>query len=173
MGRQKYVFILTTKLDLTHLWYTEIKHSELLKIVMWTANHSALFQHSYATQTFVCDIGSWTWTNNPFVCAYHPAAPGSNPKHTNYAFFNLYYWNCNGKRTKINKKRPEKSNPFVVRHHPMHHCTLPRLCVLIYFSFHYKFGQICNYETSQGTWFNRLNAFCNNFFLMSFVFLWA
>ena len=40
-----------------------------------------------------------------FVCAYHPAAPGSNPKHTIYAFFNLY-WNCNENRTKINKKRP-------------------------------------------------------------------
>ena len=25
-----------------------------------------------------------------FVCAYHPAARGSNPKHTIYAFFNLY-----------------------------------------------------------------------------------
>ena len=25
------------------------------------------------------------------VCAYHPAAPGSNPKHTIYTFFNLYY----------------------------------------------------------------------------------
>ena len=30
-------------------------------------------------------------------------APGSNPKHTILAFFNLY-WNCNEKRTKINKK---------------------------------------------------------------------
>ena len=43
--------------------------------------------------------------NHGFVCAYHPAAPGSNLKHTIYAFFNLY-WNCNEKRTKINKKRP-------------------------------------------------------------------
>ena len=25
-----------------------------------------------------------------FVCTYHPAAQGSNPKHTIYAFFNLY-----------------------------------------------------------------------------------
>ena len=41
-----------------------------------------------------------------FVCAYHSAAPGSNPKHTIYAFFNLYYWNCIEKITKINKKRP-------------------------------------------------------------------
>ena len=24
-----------------------------------------------------------------FICAYHPAAPGSNPKHTIYTFFNL------------------------------------------------------------------------------------
>ena len=27
------------------------------------------------------------------VCAYHPAAPGSNPKHAIYAFFTLYYCN--------------------------------------------------------------------------------
>ena len=32
--------------------------------------------------------------------------PGLNPKHTIYAFFNLY-WNCNKKRTKINKKRQD------------------------------------------------------------------
>ena len=25
------------------------------------------------------------------VCIYHPEAAGSNPKDTNYAFFNLYY----------------------------------------------------------------------------------
>ena len=31
-------------------------------------------------------------------------APGSNPKHTNYTFFNLNYWDCNEKRKKINKK---------------------------------------------------------------------
>ena len=31
--------------------------------------------------------------------------PGSNPKHTIYTFFNLFYWNCNEKITKINKKR--------------------------------------------------------------------
>ena len=41
-----------------------------------------------------------------FVCAYHPAAPGSNPNHTIYAFFNMYYWNCIEKITRINKKRP-------------------------------------------------------------------
>ena len=40
-----------------------------------------------------------------FVCASHPAALGSNPKHTSYAFFNLYC-TCMEKRTKINKKRP-------------------------------------------------------------------
>ena len=28
------------------------------------------------------------------------------PKHTGYTFFNLYYWNCIKKITKINKKRP-------------------------------------------------------------------
>ena len=28
-----------------------------------------------------------------FVCAYHPAAPGSNPKHAIFAFFTLY--ECN------------------------------------------------------------------------------
>ena len=39
-----------------------------------------------------------------FVCAYHPTAPGSNPKHTIYAFFNLD-WDCGGKRKKIKQKR--------------------------------------------------------------------
>ena len=47
-----------------------------------------------------------TETKLGFICAYHLAAPGSNPKHTIYTFFNLYYWNCDEKRTKINKKRP-------------------------------------------------------------------
>ena len=37
-----------------------------------------------------------------FVCAIHPATPGSSPKHTIYAFINLI--KC--KKTKINKKRP-------------------------------------------------------------------
>ena len=32
-----------------------------------------------------------------FVCAYNPAAAGSNPKHTIYTFSNLYYWDCNQK----------------------------------------------------------------------------
>ena len=31
-------------------------------------------------------------------------SPGLNRKQTIYAFFNLYYWNCNEKVTKINKK---------------------------------------------------------------------
>ena len=39
-----------------------------------------------------------------FICSYHPAAPGLIPKYSIYVFFNLYYWNCNEKRTKINKK---------------------------------------------------------------------
>ena len=39
-----------------------------------------------------------------FVCAYHPAASGSNPKHTIYAFSICI--EVNEKRTKINKKRP-------------------------------------------------------------------
>ena len=38
------------------------------------------------------------------ICTYHPAAVGSNPKHTNYAFSYLHYWNCNEKRAKRNKK---------------------------------------------------------------------
>ena len=50
--------------------------------------------------------------NSGFVCVYHPAAPCSNPKHTIYAFFNLYYWNWNEKRTKINKKRPGLAHFF-------------------------------------------------------------
>ena len=40
-----------------------------------------------------------------FICAYHHAARGSNLKHTIYAFFDLYYSNCNEKRTKIKEKR--------------------------------------------------------------------
>ena len=31
-------------------------------------------------------------------------SPCSNPNHTIYTVFNLYYWDCNEKRTKINKK---------------------------------------------------------------------
>ena len=40
-------------------------------------------------------------------CQHLPScAAVLNPKHTIYALLNLYYWNCNKKRTKINKKRP-------------------------------------------------------------------
>ena len=39
-------------------------------------------------------------------------SPGLNPKHTIYAFFNLYYWNCIEKITKINKKRPGLAHFF-------------------------------------------------------------
>ena len=44
-----------------------------------------------------------------FVCAFHSAVPGSNPKHAIYAFSiysSLLYYicPCNEKRTKINKK---------------------------------------------------------------------
>ena len=46
-----------------------------------------------------------------FVCTYHPAALGSNLKHTINAFFNLYL-NCNEKRTKINKKWPGLAHFF-------------------------------------------------------------
>ena len=34
---------------------------------------------------FISTIAPW------FRLAYHPAVPGLNPKHTIYAFFNLYY----------------------------------------------------------------------------------
>ena len=44
-----------------------------------------------------------------FLWAYHPVAPGLNPKHTIYTFFIFYCWNCNEKRTK-NKKRPGLAN---------------------------------------------------------------
>ena len=44
-----------------------------------------------------------------FVCAYHPAAPDSNPKHTIYAIYKLYYWNC---IEKINNKRPGLAHFF-------------------------------------------------------------
>ena len=40
------------------------------------------------------------------MCAYHPVTLGSNSKHIIYTFWNLYFWNCNKKRKKINKKRP-------------------------------------------------------------------
>ena len=33
-------------------------------------------------------LPGWPPQLRGFVCAYHPAAPGSNPKHTIYAFFN-------------------------------------------------------------------------------------
>ena len=29
-----------------------------------------------------------------FGCTFHPATLGSSPKHTNYAFFDLYSSNC-------------------------------------------------------------------------------
>ena len=45
-----------------------------------------------------------------FVCIYDSAALGLNPEHTIYYFFNFYYWNCNEKRTKINKKRLEMAH---------------------------------------------------------------
>ena len=45
-----------------------------------------------------------------FISAFHPSVPGSKPKLTIYAFYiySLLYCicHCNGKRTKINKKRP-------------------------------------------------------------------
>ena len=47
---------------------------------------------------------------NGFVCVFHPVAMGSNAKHTIEAFFNLDYWNCNEKWTKMNKKRPGSAN---------------------------------------------------------------
>ena len=40
--------------------------------------------------------------------------PGSNPEHTIYAYFNLYFWNCDEKRTKINEKEAG-IGPFLKR----------------------------------------------------------
>ena len=40
--------------------------------------------------TFSQTATLWPPQLSGFVCAYHPAAVGSNPKHTIYAFFNLY-----------------------------------------------------------------------------------
>ena len=62
-------------------------------------NSSAIRSHwsSYKeiAETVSAYLGLFTnySTNNSscgFVCAFHPAAPGSSPKHTIYAFFNLY-----------------------------------------------------------------------------------
>ena len=39
-----------------------------------------------------------------FICAFHPAAPGSNPKHTNYAFINLN-WDMMKRRKQTEKGR--------------------------------------------------------------------
>ena len=46
-----------------------------------------------------------------FVCAYHPAATGSNPKHTIYTFFNLYC-DCNEKKNE-NKQKEAGIGPFL------------------------------------------------------------
>ena len=57
-----------------------------------------------------------------FRLRYHPVAAGSNPKHTIYALFNLNYWNCDYKSTKVNKKRPglgHLKNTLIVYAPPM------------------------------------------------------
>ena len=41
-----------------------------------------------------------------FVCAFHPAAPGSIPKHTIYAYvYMLISELCHVEKTKINKEK--------------------------------------------------------------------
>ena len=63
-----------------------------------------------------------------FVCAYHPAAPGSNPNHTIYAFFNMYYWNCIEKITRINKKRPGLAH-FLSMYNKSIYISIPMIAV--------------------------------------------
>ena len=50
------------------------------------------------------------WKAAAIALHYHLHLPfcghGFESKVHHIHFFNLYYWNCNGKRTKINKKRP-------------------------------------------------------------------
>ena len=41
--------------------------------------------------------------------------PGSNPKHTIYAFFNLYYWNCIELITKIKKTKRGRDWPLFLK----------------------------------------------------------
>ena len=49
-----------------------------------------------------------------FVCNFHPAAMGSSPKHTIYAFsIYICHLNWNVKRTKIIKKRPGLAHFFL------------------------------------------------------------
>ena len=62
----------------------------------------------------------------PWFCLCLPfCGPGLNPTHyiPSTLFFNLYYWNCNEKRTKINKKRPGLAHFF-----------LKKTCPFIFFS---------------------------------------
>ena len=69
---------------------------------------------------------TWVAAIAPWFCLSLPS--GSNPKHTIYTFFNLY-WNCNEKRTKINKKRPglthflKKLNKTYSDSSPIQPCT--------------------------------------------------
>ena len=56
------------------------------------------------------DILSHTKKVSGFACTYHPAIPGSNPKHTihafTYKFCATYICHCVEKKTKINTQRP-------------------------------------------------------------------
>ena len=57
-----------------------------------------------------------------FICTFHPAAPGSSPKHTIYAFsfyivqiVYICHSNWNVKRTKSSKKRPGMAQFYKIR----------------------------------------------------------
>ena len=70
---------------------------------IWFSSHKHLTRsQKYLWVKCQCGVAAIA----PWFCLRLPSCgPGSNPMHTIYAFFNLY-WNCNEKRTKINKKRP-------------------------------------------------------------------
>ena len=52
-----------------------------------------------------------------FVCAFHPAVPGSNPKHTIYAFSILYYiCHCIEERKKNTQKEARFGQYFKKEH---------------------------------------------------------
>ena len=48
-----------------------------------------------------------------FVCIFHPAAPGSSPKHTIYAFSNLFM-NCVVWKDE-NKQKEAEIGPFFIK----------------------------------------------------------
>ena len=62
-----------------------------------------LFAHASTQNNIPTRVPPWL---SEFVCAFHPATPGSSPKHTIYTLKHLKLNLCIVKGTKINKKRP-------------------------------------------------------------------